>query len=455
MKILLPIVILTFSLSAFAQDNIPSINQQTPTPQKNENAGLKLNVLGEPLSGINFERNFGLDIQHQLKMSLSSIQLYDSIYYWQWDTLILSWKTYQKEVDFVYDPRNNLTSSKTLIWNGSGWEISSRRILTFDSHDNIRSFTFQHYDGSGWENSSRWIFTYDANDNLTSFLQQYWHYYAWESQNQYLYTYDAQNNLTTEVYQIYVFGNLQNSTQALYSYDDNNHLLRILNQNWDGLIWVDDRLITYNYETDNTLISILSQYLNAGNWINSGLTTNEYDSSHNLTKSTSQIWQDSAWVNSVQYIYTYDANNNQTNVTVQEWIAKTWLNYYLGHTTYNEDNFPITWTSKYFNDNGNKVISGDSTHYYFHTITGTNDLAQEFDNLLVSPNPTSGKLTITSPGIAGEIEIYNLSGKMVAQTMPILGQTSAEIDLTFLGPGLYFVVMRTGSKVYGSKVVLQ
>ena len=122
---------------------------------------------------------------------------------------------------------------------------------------------------------------------------------------------------------------------------------------------------------------------------------------------------------------------------------------------YDANNLLINETYKFFNANGIDIQNGDSTHYFFHTITDTKDLVSAKDYISVSPNPTSGKFTINSAGKLGRIEIYNLSGMSIYSYKPVYGQTSAEIDLTTFGPGIYFVGVHDDVKTYIKKVLLQ
>lgn len=161
------------------------------------------------------------------------------------------------------------------------------------------------------------------------------------------------------------------------------------------------------------------------------------------------------WLNVSQYLTTYDANKNLTSELLQTWKDGRWVNTRQSFEIYDENNFLLSESYKRYNDSGSGILYGDSTHYYFHTITGTKDLADEQTNINIYPNPTSSKFTIRSAGPLGGIEIYNLSGVSIYSDKPVYGQNSAEIDLTPHGPGIYFVRIYDGVNTYIKKVLLQ
>ena len=100
---------------------------------------------GWKISGILNEKNLAQSIKHQKLSPLSLIQIYDSIYHWQWDTTSMDWVIASKTISIVYDVNHNLLS-----------------------------YIGQTLNGSAWVNSWQWIYTYDANNNLTSRLSQGW-----------------------------------------------------------------------------------------------------------------------------------------------------------------------------------------------------------------------------------------------------------------------------------------
>jgi hypothetical protein len=74
---------------------------------------------------------------------------------------------------------------------------------------------------------------------------------------------------------------------------------------------------------------------------------------------------------------------------------------------------------------------------------------------LIYPNPTEGKLFIINPSKDKfNYEIYSITGKLVASRRNITGST-AEVDLSNLAKGAYFVNVMTTEKTKTNKLILK
>ena len=339
MKTLLLSAILAFSINAFAQTNTTDYYFQHQKSNSSVYLVDKMNRGDLQTSNSYSEIIAGKITQHQKHQPSSLIQIYDSIYYWQWDTISMGWIIDSKTISIVYDVNHNLISEIIQSW-----------------------------DGSAWGNFYKFTFTYDANNNQISYLRQNWNGSAWVNSSQSTYTYDANNNLLCEL---------------------------------------------------------------------------------------GQSWNDSAWENSWQYTYTYDANNNQTCVLGQDWNGSAWENSIQYTYTYDANSFMMTDTWKVWNEDGTKVIGGDSNYYYFHTFLGINDFIKKEDGIQIYPNPTSGKFTINSNGLIYSIEIYNTIGELIYSVNKLNGQKAKEIDISDQLRGIYFIKIYLESKNCTKKIVVQ
>ena len=72
----------------------------------------------------------------------------------------------------------------------------------------------------------------------------------------------------------------------------------------------------------------------------------------------------------------------------------------------------------------------------------------DFNEVILSPNPVTGILSITSKNIICNLEIYSLLGErlMVEQTPSSVPNTTHEINAGSLAPGIY--LLKAGDKVY-------
>jgi len=63
-------------------------------------------------------------IRHHPNQQHALIQIYDSLYYWRWDTITIGWKNSYKAIDMVYDGNNGHIS----IFNLSGQQLLQQEI---------------------------------------------------------------------------------------------------------------------------------------------------------------------------------------------------------------------------------------------------------------------------------------------------------------------------------------
>ncbi len=483
MKKAILFAILALSINAFAQINQSTKYLQFPkldplgkirvTP-----ADMLLNKtfnFSDKLSAIGFK--------NKLKELNASFHINDSIYNWQWDTISYAWKVAFKTIKIVYNVGNNLTSNLMQDWNGSTWENNNQHAYTYDANNNRTSELWQIYynwDGGSLGNFTYNTYTYDANNNLTiekwyswagsdwgtnpttitrtydannNKISEYWEGGYATTMRTY-FTYDASNNNTNITEQINSGGIWVNYMQSSFTFDANNNQISSIEKNGNGSDWVNSRKDTLTYDANNNQLSVLSQTWNGSTWVNSSLGTSTYDSYNNRIGDLFQNWTGSAWVNSSKDTLTYDANKNNTSYFGQNWSGSAWVNSSQNTQTYDINNFTLSEVRKYWNTDGIKVTSGDSTHYYFHTVvTGVQNLDKS--GISVYPNPTIGKFTISSNNTASAIEIYNLSGVRVYSDFKFKNHTSNEIDLSGYAKGIYLVKIYDGTQLYNRKVIVQ
>jgi hypothetical protein len=486
MKKALLFAILALSINAFAQNNQPMFNLQHQTLKSIDDVqGIlddkRMNKYQSSVvmtSAIKSKSHEGKDIKHQMLKPLPLIQIYDSIYQWQWDEISNGWEIKYKIINIVYDANYNQMSSISKSWNGSTWENSLQGTYTYDANNNQISLIQQNWTGSAWENTMQYTSTYDANNNWTSYLYQTWNGSAWENDWQYIFTYDINNNRTSFIRQGLNGSSFENIWKGTYTYNANNHITNSLSQYWNGSIWVNDSQDIYTLDANNYTTSILFQNWNSNDWINDSQYIYFRDANNNLTSSLYQIWNGSIWVNDSQgiytiegvlfqlwngsdwvndsqYIYTFDANNNLTSELNQNWNGTAWVNFYQDTFTYDANNFEISYSNKYWNYDGTIVEGGDSTYIYFHTVLGIEDLIMPDASIIIYPNPCSGRFTISSTRTINSIEIYNLLGELIRFNFTFNQQTLTEIDLTNEPKGIYFAKMNVGTKVYTRKIIVQ
>ena len=152
-----------------------------------------------------------------------------------------------------------------------------------------------------------------------------------------------------------------------------------------------------------------------------------------------------------------DANSNLTNNTSYRKEGFTWKITEQQLNTFESDNYKSGESHTYCDYNNPETLrsTGDSTHYYSHSISGTNDMEVDNGDYTVYPNPNSGQFSIFSESIITRLEIYNSIGERIHYDPDIQPQSAIYIDLTGHGPGIYFINIYDGALKYVRKVIVQ
>jgi hypothetical protein len=372
------------STAAMGQHSIPSLSKIAIAP-------------GFQAAWSGHDMNPGKTLKPQTQKSQDLIQLFDSIYQWQWDTTGTVWSIKGKTSGYFYDANHNLTNVLSQIWNGSQW-VNSRQTMA----------------------------TYDAANNQTSWLSQTWNGSVWVNIEQILSTYDSKNNLTLE-----------------------------LGQDWNGSVWVNYAQNTYTYDARNNCTSTLTQKWDGSQWVNYGNYLSDYDANNNMLSYLVKKWEGSAWVNSLLINYTYDARNNLISYLFGKWNGSAWVNSSRLDFTYDANDFRQSSTGRYWDSTGARVIGGDSAFFYYHTVLGINDRMVQTGNLTVYPNPASDYITIETPAgqTQGSVSIINQDGRQLL-TLRIT-QSKTPCKISSLPVGMYLVRLTNGRTVWTGKFIKQ
>ncbi|MEI6172483.1 MAG: T9SS type A sorting domain-containing protein [Bacteroidota bacterium] len=388
-------------------------------------------------------------IRHQPNQQHALIQIYDSLYYWRWDTITIGWKNSYKAIDMVYDGSNNLISNIAQQFNNISWVNSYKYTNIYDASNNLINETGYLWTGTDWMNSNQNIYTYDGANNQTSFISKQWNT-GWVNILKFTNTYDANNNQTSFLSQNWNNNAWVNSSLITWTYDAYNNWTSYLKQQWNGNAWENSWQFTSTYDVNHNLTIELQEKWTNGEWTNFAKYIHSYDTNNNDTCGLAQTWNGNGWENYHRDTYTYDAKGNNTSLTGQDWNGSTWIYSNQELFTYDANNFRSNYSNKNWNNAGVFIIAGDSTHYYYHTVSGTNDLISQGGGIPVFPNPTSEKITI-SAGNNGHISIFNLSGQQLLQQEITEPKTS--VDVSGFKSGVYFVRVTDDKTVRVQKFV--
>jgi hypothetical protein len=482
MKKTLLFAILALSMNAFAQTNMSA----TLLPKPGLNSLNKVN--GKVNLPPGTKDKIASVMQAQLKnQSLNKdayVQLFDSIFMWEWEQSLTGWMYAYKINDFEYDANNSRIDFSVKTWNGNNWGNFIREHLSYDGNNNLITLIDKEWDGSDWINSDQDIYTYDANNNKLSFLSQSWNGSEWFNVYKSTYTYDASNNntsetgqtwagndwlnnykiinqfdasnnLTSETYLTWPENSWENSFQTIYTYNANNNLLSSLFQDWVNSEWINNSQSNYTYDESNNLVLIVDQIWDGTTWNNSNQIVSDYDIENKLIHESGQYWNGTEWSHSWQNTYTYNEQDSLIMNFGQYLNISEWVNASLSLFDYDEtSNFKISQSNKLWDFTSNEIMGGDSIYYYFHTENaGINDALASEPTITVYPVPVNDKLTVKSTNEINSIAIYNLMGEQVYSRL-FNESRECSIDLSGLAKGTYMLRADNRIKTKNLKIIV-
>jgi hypothetical protein len=402
-----------------------------------------------------------------VKLKSATVEMYDSIYYWKWDTLTANWdlNPYEKTISFEYNASGNELSETTQTFNtrSAKWENYQNMIYAYDSKNNPTGYVTMSWDTiSGiWENYNKVENIYNSNNKQTIQLVYNGDGTTWVNQTQIFYTYDSNNNLTNETIQKWNGSAWVNSYKMTSSFDGNNNMITNLYQSWNGTDWINISQATYLYNTNHQITDIIQQIWNKNGWVNCYHFTRTYDANYLEISDIQQDWEDTVWVNAYQYNYNYIDNKIQ-NCISNYWSGTKWVKNYVNSNTYNKNILLASSTETYWNESGTYPIEGDSIYYYIRAqSTESTGLKKQGENLTIYPNPASEKIKIISDRSAiNSIEIFNISGRkyfsLSKEEWHKNNRTSSslhEINVSGLPNGIYMIKALTDNGIMVSKFV--
>ncbi|MFM9027384.1 MAG: T9SS type A sorting domain-containing protein [Bacteroidota bacterium] len=445
-----------------------SLNPANPAPNSiftstdRRNPNPSVNRLRQVMDSVyNWPWNAGAN-QWDLQPNGRNLNLqYDSRYnllsydYQTWSGI--EWSNHYR-YSFTYDANDNIETESGKNWNGSAWIDDYRYFYVFDSGNKLVSETYQTWDGTIWVNDARYVYAYDSNNNLLSRTYKSWDGTAWTNSSRRNCTYDALNNLLSATYQNWYGSSWINASNYLYSYAANGNCLDEVIQVWGSSAWADDSRNFFTYDSNNNRVSETSQYWDGTSWSDSYRFVYTYDANDNMLSETYQSLIGAVWTDGYRTVYTYDANNNVLTETNQDWVSTYWANSYSSSKSYDANDYLTSTVQQFYDLSGFIVVSGDSTNYYFNTVTGTNTAFGEIKNTVVYPNPASENLSVDiklSKATDVMLQLKDIIGKNIIE--PILlknvsGIQTRSIPTSQLPNGVYFLEviadgLRTTEKV--------
>jgi hypothetical protein len=251
-------------------------------------------------------------------------------------------------------------------------------------------------------------------------------------------------NILTELTEIWSGGNWQNYYKQSNTYDGSGYLINNISQIWDlpTSSWENYNQSNYTNNANGTANIIIKQTWNpvTSSWNNSQRITNTYNASNDILTSITEEWTGGIWQNFSKDSNTYDGSGYLINKIFQTWdlLTSSWKNFNQSNYTNNANgtaNIVVyqTWDSGTSSWNNSSRIT-----YTYGSSAAVNELIA-FNNLLLYPNPTDGKLTLVSNGLNDIIEYYitDVAGRII-EKIEIKSDVSY-LDISNYKTGVYLI----------------
>lgn len=368
-----------------------------------------------------------------------------------WDATLGRW-THTDSFTYHYQGMS-LSEKQHLLFSQGVWTPKHKEVYDYDAFGNRTLVVFQQLNGSVWENTSRIVYQYDANSNRTLAYTQNMVNGNWQDFNLSRYVYDANNNLTLLTRHKSQGNGWTPTFRDSFGYDGSNHRMVQIKQNW------------------NTQRAA---------WDNNQMTQSAYTPTDKTESDVVYVWKNGAWEPNLNILYTYDAADLPKETVRQIWTGLAWINYSkdaYGRTgdkltefiTCLWDNDKWTNTQKIdcgYDADGNKIYQAVSDYAngawfyknrsfsYYERVVSTLALSKEALHLDVFPNPSAGLFKVRAGSESDKpqtLMVFDATGHLVSTFKP--SGLVQQVDLQQLPKGSYWLVVRSESGKWGTKLV--
>ena len=341
------------------------------------------------------------------------------------------WGKYQMEHTYNHD--NKRTSTKWFTWNEEEreWSENIRNDWTYFEDGRLHKFIWYSWDSvkPGWDPGTMEEYSYDPDANSTLIIS--YHHddvdQEWVETERMDQKYNIDNQLIETM--VYLWDGTNNEWDEFYreniEYDDNGFRLLFENHHWNTSTgkWEGSSKIEYDFDKNGNRLEYIN-YQNdplTGDWIPDIKWENSYDESGNMNSGAQYSWDE---------------------------VAKLWSGLEKKDWDYHQDG-DLNYSSDYeWNDSSGAWDLCSRSFYYYEEGSSRNDLIYT-DETLIYPNPSSGLIYIRGFKQASEIKILNISGQIVK----VLKQPELIIDLSYLEPGIYMLIIEENDRSTISRLI--
>lgn len=420
---------------------------------------------------------------------------------------LIKWKIHELEKTTKNKSLASRTVNKYLLdsshhyvrsFDQKSWDFVIRDLNFYTNYEFPTEEYFYVFDGTlDWKLSSHRIKKYNNSSLITEAIVERWNSLSTslEYTNKYTFTYEANGNWIEDI--DYKWNKItkqwNNSYRYLYTYNNNNLLEETLTYSWDELTksWI---LYSKNIDSYNpNKLNILSIYSIWDEVNNDWVFDTKYDLIYNK-KDLQESFEASSWdklnkkwIFDIKIDYQYDKLGNVTLTNNYEYNIDSlkWINKYEENTAYDSNSRRVEYKFKSWNKTSNlweEIVNDKYTNFYdlnnnlIEIITSSYDNSTQtyiesniddffyslhdvilqnksttFNELKVYPNPTNDLLIIENLSSPTQINLTDLTGKIVLKQE--INSEKATINIGHILPGIYLLKFKSSDNSYSIKVV--
>ncbi|UOG75762.1 T9SS type A sorting domain-containing protein [Hymenobacter tibetensis] len=370
---------------------------------------------------------------------------------------------------YTYNATGQLSRYLDETWQGSAWQNFNQELFTYDGQNRRTEYLNQNWINGAWQNSYRDQYTYNAQGYFTQVLYQRWANNAWSTfgGQQYSYTFDTAGRMSEQQYTPWNtnLGTFVLEGRYLYTYTGTSTNYSSYDyQTWNANTnsWLSSSRYTFAYNTQGRISSYEAQLWNGTTWQPNLRTTYTYLASGQDYTSLTEQFLNGTWQNYTRYNNTYDLQGTYLGVIFEDWLNNTWVyvfgtRYTVGYNANNDLARRLTQNVDYTTST---LVNYEKSFYSdYQTITLGNKAKAQVAEMQLSPNPTSGKVTLALSGFQGsgeaQVVVSNTLGQTVQQVTvrPQAGILRQTLHLAGLPAGVYSVSVHTPTGIVTKKLL--
>ena len=340
------------------------------------------------------------------------------------------------------------------IWADTIWDFNNYKVFEYNDNDLLILSNSYILTSSGLFNNSKNVYEYYEDNNSLKY-----HYYyeslmgiGFDSYGLDKFYYDDSLRLIEQVNSYNLDGFQTVYSRLTYEYEDylftRKNLFTGTPDNWEL-----SKSFIYYYDNQGKVSGYYSISNENGAWVKSDSAYYNYDNYGYILKKEFFIWNNEYWERYNQYIYIYSEDYSELEEIFQQWQDSLWIN--ISNTTswLDEDGFV---TEKIYQEWEDSIWVNKERWLYYYGVLGQDEETVDSQNIIIFPNPNSGKFYIRFTDNSEEysISVFNSNGQQIF-SIECNNSKKVPIDISGRPDGLYFVKVTAGSKTFTEKVIVQ